>query len=140
MTAIVPTTLDVFRSSWADVRFLMLEESSVLFKIKYLLLFSIDSSIVWFSYLQTQTHDMLFIIICVVSLVVTDFKDDVMVVDPLTVVGCFIVVECSSVVWCTIVKRCSTVVRCACAKVVVIVVVLTGGHDTLLVGIILLTK
>lgn len=54
-----------------------------------------------------------------------------MVVNPLTVVGWFIVVGCNSMVWCNIVERCSTMVERACAKVVVIVIVLTGGQKNI---------
>lgn len=87
MAATVATTLDVFRVSGAHVRFLMLEESSVLFKINSLLLFSIDSSSVWFMYLQTQTHNELFIAFCIASLIDLEFMDDVMMVSLVTLVG-----------------------------------------------------
>lgn len=136
MAATVPTTLDVFLVSGVDVRFLMLEESSVLFKINSLLLFSIDSSSVWFMYLQTQTHNELFIVFCIASLIDFEFKDDVMMVGLVTLVGSSIGVsgvrgvDCLNVV--------CFLVGVVDSNVVLIDIVVTGTHDKRLVGIFLL--
>lgn len=167
MTATVPTTLDVLRLSPADVRFRMLKESSVLFKINSLLLFSIDSWIVWFAYLQTQTHNVLFIAFCVVSLVVIVFEDDVKVVSHVTVVDnffdvvsfsmveCFIVAYCVSLECCSSEVVCSFVVDCsvvvcfifvcflveeADSDVIIFDIVVTGTHDLRLTGFCFLLK
>lgn len=118
MAATVPTILDDFRISGADVRFLMFEESSALFKINSLLLFSIDVSSDWFAYLQTHTHIVAFFVICIVSVIDVFFEIGVMsvgfdafLIEGANVVGC-----------CTV----SGVVTCT--------------QDTLLVGSILLAK
>lgn len=118
MAATVPTTLDDFRVSGAHVRFLMFEESSALFKINSLLLFSIDVSSVWFLYLQTHTHTVAFIVIFIVSVTDVFFEIGVISVgfDAFLVEGA-IVVGC-----CTV----SGVVTCT--------------QDTLLVGFIFLAK
>lgn len=139
MTATVPTTLDVLRLSLADVRFRTLKESSVLFKINSLLLFSIDSWIVWFACLQTQTQNVLSIEFCVVSLIVIVFEDDVDVGCHITVVDrsfdvvsfsmvlCFIVVYCFSVACCSSKVVCSFVVDCFSVVVCSIVVCCSSG-------------
>lgn len=118
MAATVPTTLDDFRVSGADVRFLMFEESSALFKINSLLLFSIDVSSDWFAYLQTHTHIVAFFVICIVSVIDVFFEIGVMSVgsDAFLVEGAIVVGCC----------RVSGVVTCT--------------QDTLLVGSILLAK
>lgn len=136
MAATVPTTLDVFLVSGVDVRFLMLEESSVLFKINSLLLFSIDSFSVWFMYLQTQTHNELFIVFCIASLIDFEFKDDVMMVGLVTLVGSSIGVSGVTGVDCLNVV--CFLVGVVDSNVVLIDVVVTGTHDKRLVGIFLL--
>lgn len=136
MAATVPTTLDVFLVSGVDVRFLMLEESSVLFKINSLLLFSIDSSSVWFMYLQTQTHNELFIVFCIASLIDFEFKDDVMMVGLVTLVGSSIGVSGVTGVDCLNVV--CFLVGVVDSNVVLIDVVVTGTHNKRLVGIFLL--
>lgn len=88
--AIVPITFDVTRISGAEVCFLVVDESSCWFTVNSRLLFSIDSSKVWFTSLQTQIHDVVFIIICVTSLVV-DFNV-VVVVGVVVVVDIVVVV------------------------------------------------
>lgn len=168
MTATVPNTLDVLRLSPADVRFRMLKESSVLFKSNSLLLFSIDSWIVWFACLQTQTHNVLFIAFCVVSLVVIVFEDDVKVVSHVTVddrffdVVSFSMVECFIVAYCVPLKCCSSevvcsfvvgcfsdvvcfIVVCSLVKetnsdVTIFDIVVTGIHDKRLTGFCFLIK
>lgn len=136
MAATVPTTLNVFLVSGVDVRFLMLEESSVLFKINSLLLFSIDSSSVWFMYLQTQTHNELFIVFCIASLIDFEFKDDVMMVGLVTLVGSSIGVSGVTGVDCLNVV--CFLVGVVDSNVVLIDIVVTGTHDKRLVGIFLL--
>lgn len=136
MAATVPTTLGVFLVSGVDVRFLMLEESSVLFKINSLLLFSIDSSSVWFMYLQTQTHNELFIVFCIASLIDFEFKDDVMMVGLVTLVGSSIGVSGVTGVDCLNVV--CFLVGVVDSNVVLIDVVVTGTHNKRLVGIFLL--
>lgn len=136
MAATVPTTLDVFLVSGVDVRFLMLEESSVLFKINSLLLFSIDSSSVWFMYLQTQTHNELFIVFCIASLIDFEFKDDVMMVGLVTLVGSSIGVSGVTGVDCLNVV--CFLVGVVDSNVVLIDIVVTGTHVKRLVGIFLL--
>lgn len=131
MAATVPTTLDVFLVSGVDVRFLMLEESSVLFKINSLHLFSIDSSSVWFMYLQTQTHNELFIVFCIASLIDFEFKDDVMMVGLVTLVGSSIGVSGVTGVDCLNVV--CFLVGVVDSNVVLIDVVVTGTHDKRLV-------
>lgn len=131
MAATVPTTLDVFLVSGVDVRFLMLEESSVLFKINSLLLFSIDSSSVWFMYLQTQTHNELFIVFCIASLIDFEFKDDVMMVGLVTLVGSSIGVSGVTGVDCLNVV--CFLVGVVDSNVVLIDIVVTGTHDKRLV-------
>lgn len=59
-----------------------------MFKINSLFLISIDSLRLRFVYLQIQTHNVLFIVIRPESLLHMDFEDDVIVVNPPTVVGC----------------------------------------------------
>lgn len=136
MAATVATTLDVFRVSGAHVRFLMLEESSVLFKINSLLLFSIDSSSVWFMYLQTQTHNELFIVFCIATLIDLEFMDDVMMVSRVTLEGSSIGVSGVTGVDClNVVCFLEGVVD---SNVVLIDTVVTGTHDKRLVGIFLL--
>lgn len=131
MAATVPTTLNVFLVSGVDVRFLMLEESSVLFKINSLLLFSIDSSSVWFMYLQTQTHNELFIVFCIASLIDFEFKDDVMMVGLVTLVGSSIGVSGVTGVDCLNVV--CFLVGVVDSNVVLIDIVVTGTHDKRLV-------
>lgn len=131
MAATVPTTLDVFLVSGVDVRFLMLEESSVLFKINSLLLFSIDSSSVWFMYLQTQTHNELFIAFCIASLIDLEFKDDVMMVGLVTLVGSSIGVSGVTGVDCLNVV--CFLVGVVDSNVVLIDIVVTGTHEKRLV-------
>lgn len=131
MAATVPTTLDVFLVSGVDVRFLMLEESSVLFKINSLLLFSIDSSSVWFMYLQTQTHNELFIAFCIASLIDLEFKDDVMMVGLVTLVGSSIGVSGVTGVDCLNVV--CFLIGVVDSNVVLIDIVVTGTHDKRLV-------
>lgn len=131
MAATVPTTLDVFLVSGVDVRFLMLEESSVLFKINSLLLFSIDSSSVWFMYLQTQTHNELFIVFCIASLIDLEFKDDVMMLGLVTLVGSSIGVSGVTGVDCLNVV--CFLVGVVDSNVVLINIVVTGTHDKRLV-------
>lgn len=136
MAATVPTTLNVFLVSGVDVRFLMLEESSVLLKINSLLLFSIDSSSVWFMYLQTQTHNELFIVFCIASLIDFEFKDDVMMVGLVTLVGSSIGVSGVTGVDCLNVV--CFLVGVVDSNVVLIDIVVTGTHVKRLVGIFLL--
>lgn len=136
MAATVATTLDVFRVSGAHVRFLMLEESSVLFKINSLLLFSIDSSSVWFMYLQTQTHNELFIVFCIATLIDLEFMDDVMMVSRVTLEGSSIGVSGVTGVDCLNVV--CFLVGVVDSNVVLIDTVVTGTHDKRLVGIFLL--
>lgn len=136
MAATVATTLDVFRVSGAHVRFLMLEESSVLFKINSLLLFSIDSSSVWFMYLQTQTHNELFIVFCIATLIDLKFMDDVMMVSRVTLEGSSIGVSGVTGVDCLNVV--CFLVGVVDSNVVLIDIVVTGTHDKRLVGIFLL--
>lgn len=131
MAATVPTTLNVFLVSGVDVRFLMLEESSVLLKINSLLLFSIDSSSVWFMYLQTQTHNELFIVFCIASLIDFEFKDDVMMVGLVTLVGSSIGVSGVTGVDCLNVV--CFLVGVVDSNVVLIDIVVTGTHDKRLV-------
>lgn len=119
MTATVPTTLDVLRLSPAEERFRMLKESSVLFKIKSLLLSFIDSSSVLFVYLQIQVQNALLTVFCVVLLIVIVFEDDVRMLDHDILVDCssdvdnFLIVECSIVVNCMSVVCCFTEVVCS---------------------------
>lgn len=131
MAATVPTTLNVFLVSGVDVRFLMLEESSVLLKINSLLLFSIDSSSVWFMYLQTQTHNELFIVFCIASLIDFEFKDDVMMVGLVTLVGSSIGVSGVTGVDCLNVV--CFLIGVVDSNVVLIDIVVTGTHDKRLV-------
>lgn len=120
MAATVPTTFDNVRGSGADMRFLMLEESSVLFKSNCFLLFSMESSSVWFVYLHTQTHNDLFNIFFAVSLNVIVFSDDVKMVSRATVVGCssdvasFLIVEFFIVKYCVLVVLCLVEEVCSC--------------------------
>lgn len=65
-----PITLDVTRISGAEVCFLVIDVSLCLFTVISLLLFSILSSTDWFTSLQMQIHDVVFIAVCVTSLVV----------------------------------------------------------------------
>lgn len=68
----VAITFDVTRISGAEVRFLVVDVSPFWFTINSLLLFSVLSSTVWFTSLQMQTHDVVFITICVTLFVVVD--------------------------------------------------------------------
>lgn len=68
----VAITFDVTRISGAEVRFLVVDVSPFWFTINSLLLFSVLSSTVWFTSLQMQTHDVVFITICVTSFVAVD--------------------------------------------------------------------
>lgn len=68
----VAITFDVTRISGAEVRFLVVDVTPFWFTINSLLLFSVLSSTVWFTSLQMQTHDVVFITICVTSFVAVD--------------------------------------------------------------------
>lgn len=82
MIAMIPITSDIFRSSWAEVSFLMNEEIRVLFTDKSFLLSSTDSFSVWFEFLQMQKQKVLLVItFCVVTAIVN-------VVGFCSVVGC----------------------------------------------------
>lgn len=71
--------------------FLIVDESSGWLTISALFLFSIDSSRVWFTSVQMQAHDVLFITICVTSLFVVVVGVGVVVVVVVVIVG--VVVE-----------------------------------------------
>lgn len=119
MAATVPTTVDDFRGSGADMRFLMLEESSVLFKSNCFLLFSMESLSVWFVYLHTQTHNDPFNLFFA-ALSVILFSDDVKMVTRATVGGCssdvasFLIVEVFIVIYYVLVVLCLVEEVCSC--------------------------
>lgn len=86
--ATTPITSDDIRKSWAELSFLMLDASLVLFRIKSFLRLSIDSCRVWFTYLQTHVQKVLFVsMVYVISSVTVEVVRAVLVVVYIAVVS-----------------------------------------------------
>lgn len=100
-----PITLDVTRISGAEVCFLVIDVSLCLFTVISLLLFSILSSTDWFTSLQMQIHDVVFIAVCVTSLVV-----GVVIIEGVMVVVVVVIVLLIDVVVGVVVVKCVVVV------------------------------
>lgn len=115
----------------------MVDESLVLFMINSFLLLSIDSSRVWFTYLQTQTQVVS--LIAVVSLVALVIKDEVAKeycirdVESFKVVNCVMLVVSGIVVMSVVVTDRDVVVLCVI--VVDCSMVEACEHNTTLDGI-----
>lgn len=88
ITATTPITSDDIRKSWAELSFLMLDASLVLFRIKTFLRLSIDSCRVWFTNLQTHVQKVLFVsMVYVISSVTVEVVRAVLVVISIVVVS-----------------------------------------------------
>lgn len=88
----VPITFDVTRISWAEVRFLIFDAILGELTVNSFLLFCIDSSRVWFTPVQTQMHDVVFITIFVTFFVEgAGFVGAICVVSVVVVVGVVVV-------------------------------------------------
>lgn len=86
--ATTPITSDDIRKSWAELSFLMLDASLVLFRIKSFLRLSIDSCRVWFTNLQTHVQKVLFVsMVYVISSVTVEVVRAVLVVISIVVVS-----------------------------------------------------
>lgn len=86
--ATTPITSDDIRKSWAELSFLMLDASLVLFRIKTFLRLSIDSCRVWFTNLQTHVQKVLFVsMVYVISSVTVEVVRAVLVVISIVVVS-----------------------------------------------------
>lgn len=86
--ATTPITSDDIRKSWAELSFLMLDASLVLFRIKSFLRLSIDSCRVWFTNLQTHVQKVLFVsMVYVISSVTVEVVRAILVVISIVVVS-----------------------------------------------------
>lgn len=131
--AMTPMIPDILRSSWAELSFLIKEESCVLFRVNFFLLIFTDSSTVWFVFLHTQKHSVLLtIIFCVVPSVVRTVEGFSSVVEGMFVVVVGKVVDSVKVVvW---------IIMVDCGVVVVVWTSVVGEHEGALNGVFLLAK
>lgn len=119
----VAISFDVTRISGAEVRFLVVDVSPFWFTINSLLLFSVLSSTVWFTSLQMQTHDVVFITICVTSFVVVDVIVVIVVgivAGNVVLVGVLVIKDVVVVIGVVIFKSAVVVVGVAVGVIVVI--------------------